>query len=158
VTSERGPSPGPPVTDPAGRGAEALIRFTLSEQDIDGLGHLNQSRYHHVLGLARMRVLTESVPETELGGAFVVARAELDYLREVRLADGFVDARAEIVRVGNKSVEIVNEVVRPDGIVAARGVATMVAWDSVARRSRPVSDVERAAFMFGGDADVTASS
>jgi acyl-CoA thioesterase FadM len=155
VTSERGPSPGPPVTDPAGRGAEALIRFTLSEQDIDGLGHLNQSRYHHVLGLARMQVLTESVP---VGGAFVVARTELEYLREVRLADGFVDARAEIIRVGNKSVEIVNEVIRSDGIVVARGLATMVAWDSVARRSRPVSDVERAAFMFVGDADVTASS
>ena len=156
MTSERGPSPGPPVTDPAGRGAQALIRFTLSEQDIDGLGHLNQSRYHHVVGLARMRVLTESVP---VGGAFVVARTELEYLREVRLADGFVDARAEIIRVGNKSVEIVNQVIRPDGIVAARGVATMVAWDSVARRSRRVSDVERGAFVFrAADAGVTTSS
>jgi acyl-CoA thioesterase FadM len=158
VTPERGASPGPPVSDPAGRGAQALIRFTLSEQDIDGLGHLNQSRYHHVLGLARMRVLTQSVPDPDLRGAFVVARSELDYLQEVRLADGFVDVLAQIIRVGNKSVEIVNEVIRPDGIVAARGVAAMVAWDPVARRSRPVSDVERGAFMLGADVGVTASS
>ena len=105
-----------------------------------------------------MRVLTQSVPGTEMGGGFVVARTELDHLREVRLAEGFVDARAEIVRVGIKSVDIVNEVIRPDGIVAARGVATMVAWDRVERRSRPISDVERGAFMFGADASVTASS
>jgi acyl-CoA thioester hydrolase len=130
---------------------EVTTRFTLGPSDIDGLGHLNQGRYHDLLGSARMRVLTEPLdgrgrdPDGR-DGTFVVARTELDYRREVRLADGHVDVCARIARVGTKSVTIENEIRRPDGVVAARGVTTMVAWDRDARASRAVSGAERAAF------------
>lgn len=126
---------------------EVTNRLTLSASDIDGLGHLNQARYHDLLGAARMRVLTQAFTEgTDQAGTFVVARTELNYHREVRLADDYVDVSARIAGVGTKSVTIENEIVRPEGIVAARGVTIMVAWDRQSRRSRFVSDAERAAY------------
>ena len=57
---------------------------------------------------------------------------------------GFV--AAEIAGVGTKSITINNQINRPDGIVAARGVVIMVAWDREGRCSRPVSAAERAAY------------
>ena len=91
---------------------------------------------------------TRRIPRRDDGpeGWFVVARSELDYFREIQLADAWVDVRARFARVGTKSVLIANEIVRPDGVVAARGLATMVAWDNAQRRSRPISDRERAAY------------
>jgi len=124
-------------------------RIELSPADIDALGHLNQARYHGFLGEARHRLLTRDFPDDHgAEGTFVLARAELDYHNEVRLADGYVDVRARIIKVGTKSITIENEIIRPDGIIAARGVAIMVAWDRNQRRSRPVSDVER--FVYDG--------
>ena len=119
----------------------------MSPADIDGLGHLNQARYHGLLGEARHRLLTRNFPGDDgVEGTFVVARAELDYHNEVRLADGYVDVRARIIQIGTKSITIENDIIRPDGILAARGIAIMVAWDRVHRRSRPVSDAERSVY------------
>ncbi|HEY6758559.1 MAG TPA: thioesterase family protein [Baekduia sp.] len=129
--------------------ATVTLRITLGAGDMDGLGHLNQARYHDLLGVARSRVLTEPFPDRGPGvphGTFVVARTELDYLSEVRLADEWVEVHARIARVGTKSVTIENAIRRPDGVVAARGVTTMVAWDREARRSRTIGDAERVAY------------
>jgi acyl-CoA thioester hydrolase len=123
---------------------ELVLRIPLTDEDMDQLGHLNQARYHGFLGTARAKLLSGSAERDERV-AFVVARVELDYLHEVRMADGHVDVRAKITRIGEKSVTIENEIRRPDGTVAARGLAIMVAWDDVERRSRQVTDAERAA-------------
>jgi acyl-CoA thioester hydrolase len=128
-------------------GPDVTLRIALTESDIDDLGHLNQARYHGLLGQARQRLLSHDfagAPGRE--GTFVLAHAELDYYREVRLADAYVDARARIVRVGTKSVTIENELLRPEGALAARGSVVMVAWDRDARRSRDISAAERAAY------------
>jgi acyl-CoA thioesterase FadM len=129
--------------------AFAVVRLPVTESDIDGLGHLNQARYHDFLGRARSRLLRQPFPDGDaLLGTFVMAHTELDYLTEVRFADGFVDVRAEVTAVGTRSIHINNEVVRLDGAVAARGAAVMVAWDSAGRHSRLISNAERA--VYGG--------
>jgi acyl-CoA thioester hydrolase len=123
---------------------ELVIQIPLTDEDMDQLGHLNQARYHGFLGRARAKLLSGKVERGDRG-AFVVARVELDYHHEVRRTDGHVEVWAKIARVGDKSVTIENEIRRPDGTLAARGLAIMVAWDDVERRSRHVSDAERAA-------------
>jgi acyl-CoA thioesterase FadM len=135
-----------PSVSTAGAPLEVTERITLRERDMDGLGHLNQARYHDLLGVIRRRLLRSWFDEASPDGVFVVVRTELEHRREVRLGDGYVYAHAQIVRVGTKSVTINNQVIRPDGIVAASGVATMVAWDREGRRSRPISDAERAVY------------
>jgi acyl-CoA thioester hydrolase len=128
---------------------EITERIVLTEDDIDQLGHVNQARYHDLLGHARNLLLTQGVEQPSgPDGKYVVARTELDYHRELRLVDGYADVHAQIARVGTKSVTIANELIRPDGVVAASGVTTMVAWDPEARRSRTISPAERA--HYGG--------
>jgi acyl-CoA thioester hydrolase len=136
-------SPQPKPAEPP----EVTQRIELTPADIDGLGHLNQARYHGLLGEVRYRLLTRDFPdENGTDGTFVLAHAELDYHNEVRLSDRYVDVRARIVRVGTKSITIENDMVRPDGVLAARGAVIMVAWDRDQRRSRPVSDAERSVY------------
>ncbi len=145
------PAPSP---DPGSRGLALAdpvramtTRLPLGRSDIDGLGHVNQAQYHHLLGVARALLLRRPLMGQEvIPGTFVVAHAELDYLREIRLADGFVDVRAAFAVVGSKSVTIDNEILRSDGELAARGSAVMVAWDRAGRRSRALSEIERATY------------
>jgi acyl-CoA thioester hydrolase len=127
-----------------------VIRLPIGPSDIDGLGHVNQAQYHHFLGAARRQLLRRPWAGREvLPATFVVAHAEIDYLGEIRLADGFVDVRAAFVAVGTKSVTIDNAVLRLNGDVAARGLAVMVAWDRAGRRSRILNDIERNAYAAG---------
>jgi acyl-CoA thioester hydrolase len=137
-----------PTSPAAVERPDVTRQIVLHKSYMDGLGHLNQARYHDLLGSARALLLmgTHAGKLPREGSRFVLARSELDYRHEVRLADGYVTVHARIERVGRKSVLIANEVVRPDGTVAASGSATMVAWDPHRRRARGLSDAERAAY------------
>ena len=135
--------------------AELTVRIELSDDDMDRLGHLNQARYHSFLGSTRGRLLSSRVDRGDRG-AFVVARIELDHHHEVLRSDGHVEVRARVLRVGAKSVTIENEIRRPDGTLAARGLAIMVAWDDVARCSRAMTDDERVALGGAREADASA--
>ena len=46
--------------------------------------------------------------------------------------------------MGRSSLVVENDVLLPDGTVAAEGRSVLVAWDREARRSRPFSEDERA--------------
>jgi acyl-CoA thioester hydrolase len=54
-------------------------------------------------------------------------------------------ARCRLVRIGRSSVTTREEVLAPDGRVAAEAEVVLVAWDPASGRSRPLSDGERAA-------------
>ena len=77
-----------------------------------------------------------------IGDDWVNARVELDFRRELRLADGQVIARGELLRVGSSSLTVKVAFERPDGEVAAEGEAVIVAWDPAGRRSRPLTRAE----------------
>ena len=121
----------------------ATIRMPLRWRDIDELGHVNQSVYHELLEDGRGALFSPLIDE--LGGFdFVLARVELDYRREIRHADGAVDVVTWVEAIGRTSVTLGNEIRLPDGAVAASGRSVLVAWDRQARRSRPLSERERA--------------
>ena len=105
------------------------------------LGHLNQAVYHELLEEGRAKLVAS------LGGgfAFVLARVELDYRREVRHDHGHVDVEVRVAEVGRTSITIENDVVLPSGDIAAAGRSVLVAWDPAARSSRPLTVAERAA-------------
>jgi acyl-CoA thioester hydrolase len=112
--------------------------------DFDALGHLNHAAYHVYLDEARDDALRRTVGDFDTWPN-VVAHASIDYRREVPLGTREVVVRTTIADVGNSSVRLEQEVV-VDGEVAASGAAVLVAWDRSTRRSRPISETERAAF------------
>lgn len=122
-------------------GAEARLRLQLRRKDMDALDHLNHSVYQDFFFEAR-RALLEARTE---GQRFVIARAELDYLREVRYDDGHVEVVVRVSELGRRSVTLLHELLLPDRAVAARNRTVLVAWDAVARRSRELSPHERTA-------------
>jgi acyl-CoA thioester hydrolase len=122
--------------------AEVRIGIGLRWRDMDMLGHLNQAVYHELLEEGRGALFAS------LGGMsfpFVLVRVELDYRHEVRRDHGTVEVLTRVERVGGKSVTLAQEMLLPDGIVAAAGSSVLVAWDPQARGSRELTDDERAA-------------
>ena len=122
--------------------AEVRISIGLRWRDMDMLGHLNQAVYHELLEEGRGALFTS------LGGMsfpFVLVRVELDYRHEVRRDHGTVEVLTRVERVGGKSVTLAQEMLLPDGTVAAAGSSVLVAWDPQARGSRELTDDERAA-------------
>ena len=106
-------------------------------RDIDALGHVNNAVY-----LTYLEELLTSWLRPVIGDQWVNARIEPDWRRELRLADGQVVAKGELLRVGNSSLTARVWFERADGEVAAEGEAVVVAWDTEARRSRPLTPAE----------------
>jgi acyl-CoA thioester hydrolase len=122
--------------------AEARVEISLRWRDMDMLGHLNQAVYHELLEEGRGALLAS------LEGAafpFVLARVELDYKHEVRRDHGKVEVVARVERVGRTSITLGQDVVLPDGTIAATGRSVLVAWDQQARGARELTAAERAA-------------
>ena len=127
-----------PQPDHTGR-----YQVALRWGDMDALGHLNQAVYHELLEEARIAMM-QALP-APAGGAFVLARVELNYRREIPLTYRHVEVTMEVLEVGRSSITAAQRIVRADGELAADGVSVLVAWDMRERRSRPLSDGERAA-------------
>src|SRR4051794_24102376 len=122
---------------------EARVTLAIRWRDLDMLGHLNQAVYHEFLEEGRS-ALFDRVAFGE-GFTFVLARVELDYRSEVRRDHGSVDVVARVARIGTSSITVENDVVLPDGTIAATGISVLVAWDARARTSRKLTDGEREA-------------
>ena len=134
----------PPAWDHAAPVAAEEIRIDveLRWRDLDFLGHLNQAVYHELLEEGR-GALFERLGVMETGFFFVLARVELDHRQEIRRDHGPVVLVQRVEAVGRSSVTVSHEIVRrTDGRREGRSV--LVAWDRDARRSRPLTDAERA--------------
>jgi len=129
----------------APRRPEARVQITLRWRDMDEIGHLNQSVYHELIEEGRAVLLEALISDT---ASYVLARVELDHHEEVLRTDGTVDVVVRVARVGRSSIEVEHDVVRADGAMAASGRSILVRWDLRERRSRPLTDAERA--LLGG--------
>lgn len=117
-------------------------RVALRWGDMDALGHVNQAVYHELLEEARTGLIA-SLPTPEKG-AFVMARVELNYRREIPLYHRYVEVALQVEAVGRSSLAVAQQIYRSDGELAADGHSVMVAWDAERRRSRPLSESELA--------------
>jgi acyl-CoA thioester hydrolase len=140
-------SGGRPVPDGAVRGSDGLVwverHVPLRWNDADQLGHINHTLYLAYMSEARDRLGVVGMGQHSMA-ELVLARIEIDYLAEARLADEWVTARSRLLRIGNSSIRTLDEVVRPDGTVAARAESVSVMTDRDAVRSRPFTAEERA--------------
>jgi acyl-CoA thioester hydrolase len=111
--------------------------------DFDTLGHITHAAYPVYLDEARDAVLTARVgPFTEF--AWVIAHVSIDYKREIVQGAREVVVRSRIAEVGRTSITFEQDVLGPDGEVAAACRSVLVAWDREARAARPIDERERA--------------
>ena len=110
----------------------------LRWSDPDSLGHVNHARALSLLEDARLAMVGGS------GGALILARLEVDYLRQLyyRVAERLC-VTSWVTRLGTKSFTVRQELVQ-DGEVAIRADVVMVVFDFATDTSRPLTDEERA--------------
>ena len=120
-------------------------RIEIRWRDLDAFGHVNQSVYHtfveEIVDDWLRRVL--SLDEGQVWD-YVLARSAIDFRSELRLADRAVTGTCRVLAIGNSSVTFRCDLLAEDGRLAAEVESVIVTWDPSARRSRPVTDDERA--------------
>ena len=119
-------------------------RIATRWPDFDALGHLNHAVYHVYLDEARDAVLRRTVGDFDTWPN-VLVHVSIDYRREIVRGAREIAIETRIASVGASSVRLEQRILAPDGSVAAEAEAVLVAWDTAARRSRPIGDAERAA-------------
>ena len=114
--------------------------------DLDAFGHINNAVYLTYVQEARADFTwfsRQSVGKSPLLADMVVARAEVDYIEPIYDGGMEVDCQIWITRIGNSSFEMEYEIIHK-GVIRARIKTTQVAVSVETKRSRPLSDEERA--------------
>lgn len=119
------------------------IPITVRWADIDPVGHVNNAVFLTYLEEGRDSFMRERLGSTYLD--LVLVRIELDYRAEIPLGTPEVVVTCALESLGNASIRTREQVLMPDGSVAAESLTTCVVRDAATRRSRPWTAAERAA-------------
>lgn len=116
------------------------IRFV----DVDAFGHVNNAHYLTYLENARVRYFDEIVgwDYSSSGEGIILAHAEIDYLKPVRLGDPLV-MFTRCANIGGKSLTFDYLLVHSaddSGTVMARAKTVLVAYDYTGQRTITVPD------------------
>ena len=125
-------------------------RIEIRWNDLDVYGHVNNAIYLTYLEEARDEWLSASLGDPAEIWNWVLVHVEIDYRRELALADDVVVATCRLERIGSSSVTTREEVRTPGGELAAEATAVLVARDRDSGRSRPLTAAERALFERAG--------
>ena len=117
--------------------------ITVRWADIDAIGHVNNAVFLTYLEEGRDAFMRSVVGPTYLD--LVVARIELDFRDEIPLGTREVAVTCTLDSLGTSSIRTREQILRPDGAVAADCLTVCVVRDPETRRSRPWTDAERAA-------------
>ena len=115
--------------------------------DLDAFGHLNNAKYLTLIQEARFqwsyvdgKVRAEAPTLIEM----VVGRAEVDFIAPIYEGGRFYDVTLWVESIGNSSFTLGYEVLGDNGVVHARVKTVQVAVSMETKKSRPLSDEERA--------------
>jgi acyl-CoA thioesterase FadM len=118
-----------------------LTRLELQESDVDYLGHITATAHLKLFEEARTgwlaQVIADPLP------AFALVRQELDYRRELRLADGPVTITLEPLQLSTSTVTVHERMASGRDTLHTESRAVLVRWDAMRRRSMPFSRRER---------------
>jgi acyl-CoA thioester hydrolase len=114
-------------------------------RDQDAYGHVNNAVYLTYLEEVRDEWLERALGDAGDAWGYVTARVAIDFRRELTQDDDAIVARLWLARIGTSSVTTREEIITVGGELAAEAEAVLVARDTETGRSRPLTDVERAA-------------
>ncbi len=122
-------------------------RVEIRWSDVDAYMHVNNAVYATYLEECRDEWVDRALGELGDAWDFVLARVAIDFRRELRLEDEEVVVSCTLVRIGNSSVTLSEEIRTRDGELSAEAEAVLVARDRDLGRSRPLTEAEREAFV-----------
>jgi acyl-CoA thioester hydrolase len=112
--------------------------------DTDRLGHVNNAVYSVMCEAGRSELMAEAgLLDPGAGHAVVIARLELDFLREMNWP-GDIRIETAIHRIGQKSVQVRQHVHQGDTLVA-KATSILAVIDTTRRRAVPITDEWRSA-------------
>ena len=120
-------------------------RIEIRWRDVDAYQHVNNAVYATYLEECRDEWLASALGEDGDSWNFVLARVAIDFRHELRLEDDTIVVSCRLERIGNASLTLREEIRTQEGTLATESEAVLVARDRSSGRSRPLSDVERAA-------------
>jgi acyl-CoA thioester hydrolase len=115
-------------------------------RDVDAYRHVNNAVYATYLEECRDEWLKRALGDAGDVWDYVLARVAIDFRRELRLEDVSVVVSCRLDRIGTSSLTLREEIRAADGELAAESEAVLVARDRSNGASRPLTEVERAAF------------
>jgi acyl-CoA thioester hydrolase len=121
-------------------------RVEIRWSDVDAYVHVNNAVYATYLEECRDEWVDRVLEGTGDAWDYVLARVAIDFRRELRLEDEEVVVSCSLVRIGNSSITLSEEIRTRDGELAAEAEAVLVARDREQGHSRPLTPVEREAF------------
>lgn len=132
-----------PMTPPAAPPADYELHVRFS--DVDAYGHVNNVTFLEYLQEGRIAFtsdLRQQLPPEDRT-AVVVARTQVEYVRQMRHRAEPYSVLSWIEHVGNRSM-VVNSEIRDGDVVHARAAVVLVFFDTVAQRSAEPSPAMRA--------------
>jgi acyl-CoA thioester hydrolase len=111
------------------------VRFA----DMDRQGHVNNAVYPTYFETGRVPRIYDSQEGFQVEGCTtVLARIEIDFLREIRWP-GTIEVGTAIAELGRSSY-VFSQAIFYEGACAARARSTMVLIDRATRKARPLPD------------------
>jgi acyl-CoA thioester hydrolase len=120
-------------------------RIEIRWRDLDAYRHVNNAVYATYLEEGRDEWMVRALGDAGDPWDYVLARVAIDFRRELTQDDDAVLVRIRLTRIGTSSLTLHEEIVTLDGSLSAEAEAVLVARDRENGRSRPLTDVERAA-------------
>lgn len=121
------------------------VRTTIGVRwaDLDALGHVNNATFLTYLEEARDAFMRQTLGDVFLD--MVIVRIEIDYRAEIPAGTSNVEVTCALESIGTSSICTREQILLPDGTVAAEAMTVAVVRDREARTSRPWTDDERSA-------------
>jgi acyl-CoA thioester hydrolase len=121
-------------------------RIEIRWRDMDAFRHVNNAVYATYLEECR-----DEWAERVLAGAgdvwdFVLARVAIDFRRELTQEDDAIVVSCRLVRIGDASLMLREEIRTLSGELSTESEAVLVGRDGETGRSRPLTRAEREAF------------
>lgn len=105
-------------------GFPVVVPIEVRFRDLDALGHVNNAVYLSYFEVARVAYFNRLERDWLEKGHFILARAEVDFLRPILLGDA-VEVGVRVVRLGRSSFDM-EYLLRANGEAAARGKTVQV--------------------------------
>jgi len=123
------------------------LPIQLRFNDVDAMGHVNNAVIMEFFDLGKAHFLADRGLHAEEGDFTVmVVHVEVDFRGQIHMGDE-IAVETELERIGNKSLHILQRVVKADGTLCAECRTVMSGYSRSIATSAPIPDAMRQALV-----------